>query len=358
MNGIISAAEQLTCPQLTDILRQRGVLRDARVVDIQHEPIGIGLLGESVRFKLTYDRDDERAPRNLAGKFPSKDATARTSGATLGIYMTEVRFYQEIAPTVAIRSPRCFYAEIDPTTFDFGILMEDMGPARQGDQIAGCSLEDAFRAMEQAAALHGPRWNDPELKNLEWTKTREPIIKQVMAALPQMLATYEERYADIIEPEYMDICKRYVDKAVKFSVAEMPQWTMVHGDYRLDNMLFDAQGGQVPLAVLDWQTAFAGSGAQDVGFFLGSCLSIEQRRAHQDDLLAAYLDGLKRYGVTGYSAEEFQRDYRVMAFQGISTAIIASSVAQSNERSLELFKVMGRNACAQMMDFDTLGAIE
>ena len=163
MNEIISAADKLTCNRLTELLRRQGLLREARVIDIQHEPIGIGLLGESARFTLTYDREEEKAPRTLAGKFPSNDATARATGAAYNIYLTEVSFYQEIASTVAVRSPRCFYAEIDIPTSDFGILMEDMGPARQGDQIAGCSLADAYLAIEQAAALHGPRWNDPTL---------------------------------------------------------------------------------------------------------------------------------------------------------------------------------------------------
>ena len=74
---IILAAELLTCDRLTDILRQQGVLREARVTEISHQPIGDGMLGENVRFTVTYDHEEECAPRTLAGKFPSLDQAVR-----------------------------------------------------------------------------------------------------------------------------------------------------------------------------------------------------------------------------------------------------------------------------------------
>ena len=47
-------------------------------------------------------------------------------------------------------------------------MMEDLAPAEQGDQLGGCSADDAALAMEQAAHLHGPRWDDPTLRNFDF----------------------------------------------------------------------------------------------------------------------------------------------------------------------------------------------
>ncbi|RRC07793.1 hypothetical protein EIA17_25600, partial [Escherichia coli] len=88
---------------------------------------------------------------------------SRRSGSAHTLYIREVAFYRELAATVAIHTPRPILAEIDPATDDFTLILEDLAPARPGDQLAGCAIEDCLTAMREAAALHAPRWNDPTL---------------------------------------------------------------------------------------------------------------------------------------------------------------------------------------------------
>ena len=76
-------------------------------------------------------------------------------------YEREVRFYKEIAPTVGIRTPRCYHADWDRDSGLFVLLLEDLAPAQQGDQIDGCTLEQAALALDELAKLHAPRWADP-----------------------------------------------------------------------------------------------------------------------------------------------------------------------------------------------------
>ena len=67
---------------------------------------------------------------------------------------------------------------------------------------------------------------------------------------------------------------------------------LVHGDYRLDNMLFGEPGADRPLTVVDWQTVTWGPAMTDVAYFLGCALPVEVRREHYDTLLGAYHDAL------------------------------------------------------------------
>ncbi len=67
---------------------------------------------------------------------------------------------------------------------------------------------------------------------------------------------------------------------------------LVHGDYRLDNMLFGDEGAERALTVVDWQTVTKGPAFTDVAYFIGCALPVEQRRAHYDELLAAYHQAL------------------------------------------------------------------
>ena len=356
MPDIRSTPDLIDAAWLTDVLRRAGVIRSARVTDLSWAVVGAGMLGDSVRFSLTYDRD-EGAPASLVGKFPAADVSARSACIELGLYLNEVRFYQDIAPTIAVNRPDCYFAEIDVATGDFTLLLEDLSPARGGDQLKGCSLDDARQAMIQAAAMHGPRWCDPALKDIEWMRARPRILKLMTAGFPGYQAEFHRRYDGILEPEYMAVADRYAEVVGDFFGLDYQPWTLMHFDYRLDNMLFDARGGKTPLAILDWQSLAYGAGALDVSYFLGAGLSIELRRKHERELLELYLEELRRHGVRDYDFDALWRDYRITALQGVSTSIHASSVAKRTERGDQMFLTMARGACAQAIDLDTFSAL-
>ena len=61
--------------------------------------------------------------------------------------------------------------------------------------------------------------------------------------------------------------------------------TVVHADYRLDNLVIDDAGR---VTVLDWQTTLIGPAAMDVASFLATSLTVADRRTWEDDLFAAY----------------------------------------------------------------------
>lgn len=354
MSGDLESAS-VDAAWLTRRLRDAGVLREARVTTVSATPVGVGMLGDSIRYVVEYDCD-EGAPGSFVGKFASADPTSRQTGAGFGLYEREVGFYRHLADTVAIRSPRCVSAEYDAADATFALLLEDLTPARPGNQLTGCGLADAERAMEQAAALHGPRWNDASLRDhdfLNMTGARDFVI----SVFPDCLAEFHRRYDGVLEPDYMAVCDRYGALVGKAHQHEPTSFTLTHGDFRLDNMLFDARDGEVPLAVLDWQSPAIGLGAVDVAYFLAMALSIEDRRKHERYLLDYYLDQLRGYGVRDYDHDALYRDYRLTLLSGVSTAIFASASTKRTERGDAMFLAMARGGCAQAIDCDALALI-
>ena len=79
----------------------------------------------------------------MIAKLPAADETSRATARSLGSYENEVRFYQLLAPELPMRTPAVYYADIDVETASFILLLEDMAPAQQGDQLRGCSPETA-----------------------------------------------------------------------------------------------------------------------------------------------------------------------------------------------------------------------
>lgn len=350
---ILSAPHLVTPERLTALLREKGAIREASVTGLRHEPIGIGLFGDTVRFTIDYDRTEPGAPATIAGKFPTLDEAVRANGAAMGMYRIEVNFYREIAADVAIRRPDCLYADIDDSGGEFGVLLEDMGPARAADQMAGCSRADAEHVFTQAAALHAPRFGDPLLPEIGWLNTRHPTYAALSAGLAENYHVFRERYEHLVEPEFIVAGERYC--AVAPALADRgPRQTLIHGDYRLDNMLFDAQGDAVPLVVLDWQSVGVANSGADTAYFMATSYPIEQRRRDEQELLRFYHEQMQSRGVGDYRWDEVWEDYRRGTWVAMITAIAVSALSKQTERGDRMFVRMFRGAAAQMLDLDSL----
>src|SRR6202035_1189744 len=126
----------------------------------------------------------------------------------------------------------------------------------------------------------------------------------------------------------------------------------VHGDFRLDNMLFGAPGSPRPLTVVDWQTVAWGGAMTDAAYFIGSGLEIDERRAHERELFGEYFDALAGHGVEGIESEDCWSEYRRLTFAGILMAIVASMLVERTERGDEMFMAMLARHSQQALDLD------
>jgi aminoglycoside phosphotransferase (APT) family kinase protein len=180
----------------------------------------------------------------------------------------------------------------------------------------------------------------------------------VVRVFPDCLAEFHRRYDGVLEPDYMAICDRYAAVVDKAFAHQPTAFTLTHGDFRLDNMLFDANDGRDRLAVLDWQSPAIGIGAVDVAYFMGLALSVEDRRRHERHLLERYLEHLRGYGVRDYGYDDLYRDYRLTLLSGVSTAIFASASTKRTERGDQMFLAMARGGCQHAIDTDALGLVD
>ena len=172
-----------TADWLTRVLQAGGV--DAAVSSFTARNVGTGQIGDSVRFKLAYARG--AGPASIVGKFPSAGDTSRATGVMLGNYMREVNFYRSLASKALINTPRCYFTDINDDTHEFVLMMEDLAPAEQGDQLAGVSLEQAYLVLDEAAKLHASHWGDDSLEDLPWLQgskqATSPIGKEMVAGV-------------------------------------------------------------------------------------------------------------------------------------------------------------------------------
>lgn len=307
-------SDEITVEWLNQVLGESGVLESAPIRSFDKEVIGAeaGFLGELTRIRLRYGRATRTAPASLVAKLPTRDDTARNIGQLFGFYEREVRFYQEIAAKIELRTPRCYYSAMDPPSGRFVLLLEDLAPGRCGDQLASCSLEEAKLALTELAKFQAAWWNSPRLAELPWLPAvDDPVFRQVLGTLyQQSWPFFVKTFSEQLPAAIFDIGERFGASfaALSDSLASFPR-TIVHTDFRLDNMFFDLPDGS-PFAVIDWQIVQRGIGLTDVTYFLAGNFPPEVRREHQTDLLRAYHQTLVSHGVSGYSFDQCLEDYR------------------------------------------------
>jgi hypothetical protein len=343
---IADTPDKLTSEWLSDALEND-------VAHVRAEPVGMGQMCDSVRLHLTYG-PGSAGPATVIAKLPAADDTSRATALNLRSYEIEVRFYQQLAPELPIRTPGILYSDIHTASASFVLLMEDLAPARPGDQLAGCSVGEATIAIDELVKLHAPLWGDPKLAGYDWLH-RDPEASRMfmLGMLPVFWNGFRERYADRLGDEVHEAGNAlFAHLETYLSANDDGSWTVVHGDYRLDNLLFGGDGGHVPIAVVDWQTCVHGSGLNDVAYFLGAGLMLGDRRAHERDLVRRYYEGLVAAGVRGYDFDRCWTDHRRGTWWGLIMAVAASMLVERTDRGDEMFMAMAHRHARHALDLD------
>lgn len=349
---VIDDPKNLTPEWLTAVLRAAG--HESTVRSIRCEPVGTGQMAHNERIFLDYEPGTTPGPATLVGKFPSPSEESRAAGAAGG-YMAEVRFYTELARDLSIRVPECFYGALSEDGRTFTLLLEDMAPAVQGDQIEGASDDEIEATIRNLAGLHAPLWESPRLEQVQWA----PLGLDASFAPVMQGATpaFIERYDDRLSEETKEVLLGFSQGFARWAETQPAEQTLVHGDFRLDNQLFGKiADGVVPVATVDWQTISTGSGGRDLAYMLGNACPPEQRRASEARMLETYRRSMAELGVER-SEEEIRYAYRHGAFQGPFITILGSLAVGQTDRGDTMFMAMAERCAAQIRDLDSLALI-
>ena len=331
------------------------------ITDFTVERIGTGQMSECYRVRLNYadgaagsDRPPNR-PQSVVLKVAASDPVSRQTGLALGLYEREVRFYGDLAPRLGGPIAPCYHAAVDTSTGVFDLLLGDAGPAVVGDEIAGATVEQARLAVVELGRLQGPLLGDVSLAEAPWLNRESPLNQAMIAPL---YAGFIDRYGDQIAPEHRVVCERLVasfDGYLGQEAAPGRIQGLVHGDYRLDNMLFGTAGADRALTVVDWQTVSWGPASTDLAYFLGCALPAQNRRENHDALLRAYHEALGP-GVP-VTLADVAEGVRRQSFFGVMMAIVSSMLVERTERGDRMFMTMLQRHCDQVLDTDALDTL-
>jgi hypothetical protein len=326
------------------------------VAEVDVVPIGTGQTGATYRVTARYATDPGDLPQTFVIKLPAQDDTVRERVA-IG-YRSECAFYVTVADRVEAPTPRCFYCEITEDGMDYALLLADQAPAVQGDQIAGCDEPQARLAVVALAGLHGPSWCDPfwlDLPGLAFPRPDEASAKGLGDVAKMSADITLDKLGPRLSAEDRETFAQTMGLITPWLFTEQDRFALLHGDYRLDNLLFDP--GRSWVSVVDWQTLGVGLPARDLAYFTATSLESELRATIEEGLVGDYHQALLRHGVTGYDRETCWRDYRLGVPQALLISALGFAFASSTERGDDMMVTMLQRGSRAVRDLGTLDLI-
>ncbi len=229
---------------------------------------------------------------------PSQVST-RIINAAFGLCESEVRFYNELQPAVAEATLTPYIARLG-SGGRFAIALNTIDPTdatffATGDTV---TIAHAEAMMDTLARLHAPFWCSPRFSaDLSWVTPYSrrrgwPIARGVMPVYNNMWL----QRRDDVPASVKKLTSFYLQHRRAFEgVWERLPPTLCHGDTHAANTFLRSDGS---VGVFDWQQLHRMHGMRDVTYFIGWSLEPDIRRATERELIARYLDGLARNGVT------------------------------------------------------------
>ena len=330
------SVDQLTADWLSHSLKDSGLLQDGQVEALVVQPIGdqVGFNGEVVLVVPTYANlsasESKSVPKSMILKIPTASKN-RILGQTMGLYEKEIRFYRDLRSQLNIRTPKHYCSALDiaddpevvlerlrgmnrlPIWVISGIMVlanwmssgnprryalfiEDLSGYRMGDQAAGCTDADIQNIVSTMGLLHAQFWGSKALAEMKWIAPysvtsrimQMRYLKSIGRYLAEESKTLTSQQRDMLgwlRRNGVNLTERYGDDPA----------TLLHGDFRLDNICFDDKTNEVVL--FDWQTLQAGPGTSDLAYFISATLPESAGEENVNELLALYHRVLTEQGV-------------------------------------------------------------
>lgn len=287
-NGTVTTdgiVDDLDLGSINELLEAGKRWRHGPFRELKKERIGLeyGLSGRTYRLSGTTW---SAGHRTLVIKVESADKIGRAAA---------FRTVNEEHLSGAIPASYGWYIEDDRGL----ILLEDVTAAEQGDELVGCSVDEAESVIDVVAHLH----------SVSWLESGDQTPAEVERWVPRAweaerwedrMGRAHFRYRDRFTANLVETLADFNEEALAASkeIGAGPA-TWIHHDPHLDNLLWRIDGSPV---LLDWSGAVIGPPAVDLAVLVMSLSLGEQSPMRPADVISSYTAALNRHGVSRHAA--------------------------------------------------------
>ncbi|KAF4419918.1 aminoglycoside phosphotransferase [Fusarium acutatum] len=302
VNGMILSNEPLpfTVDELTKHWFSKILNKPVQDVEVLETIHGTA---SKISIKLTFENGTGDSTINVCVKGGFNPDIRKSLTFLYAIYRLEAELYYYLAPKLKIPLPPVFYAGTDTVNGQGIVVMADLKAEGYtfGNPLETWPVERGRMSVEQLATLHASTWGD--------TGEGIPSVSETVSirdAIVGLLAPeeWDKRFAPDTRPpvpKFMEDRERMTATFKALWESDSKMKCLVHGDTHIGNTFISPVGEP---GFLDWQVIHAASALHDVAYFIGGSLSIQDRRAHETDLLQSYLSALKHAGGSELEIED------------------------------------------------------
>ncbi|KAI1458925.1 aminoglycoside phosphotransferase [Annulohypoxylon moriforme] len=254
--------------------------------------------------------DPNSRPTHICVKGVFDPAMVESQPWTLMLAHREANFFAKIAPSIKhMDYPRGWWGG---TTDKQGIaIMSDLAyeDCSFPSEAASYSVEKAMDGAAQIAGLHAQFWGKSQ-DDYPWISNDYDVAMKFIAEPWDSVVRQPGRPK---LPEYLMDGARVKRAQDKYYARRNPKFrTLLHGDTHLGNVYFTSEGHT---RFLDWSAFHFASCFHDLVYFVSTILTVEDRRAHEMEILDHYLATLHRLGGPRFDRDneelmiEYKRSY-------------------------------------------------
>jgi hypothetical protein len=304
------------------------------------------------RFRLSYAQGT--GPETVFLK--AHDADNRVTHLRNGNLWNEARLFAS-GVEIPADTPLVYKAVVDLLGLDFLLVMEDIRQrgADPRDATRPMTPAQVARGLQGMARYHSRYWGVSPATHpkLAWLQTWAPT-EGWKSGLRRFIPRGLERGQPVLPPAVAGMSgEQVVEQWARYvaTLAADPV-TLIHGDTHVGNTYVLPDGD---VGFLDWQVVRRGAWHQDVGHFLGSALTVEDRRRHERELLEAYRTALDVPEAERPSAEAAWLTYRTTPIYGL--AIWLSTLGTDGWQAREICLALAERFAAAFVELETLEAL-
>ncbi|EEU40345.1 uncharacterized protein NECHADRAFT_32337 [Fusarium vanettenii 77-13-4] len=243
-------------------------------------------------YTITYEHESsEERPKHVCVKGVFDPKMIEAQPWTVSLAQREADFFTKVAPSVHhMLFPKGWWSG---TSEKQGIaIMKDL--ASEGctfpPEVAAYSVEQVKNGVEQLAGLHAQYWGQSQDDHPWIWNNYDPAMKFMCVPWDEVV----RRPGRPQLPEYLMDGTRCNEALDRYYAERNPRFrTLLHGDTHIGNIYFTVDG---KIGFLDWSAFHFGSCFHDVVYHMTAVLSVEDRRAHEMEILDHYLETLHRLG--------------------------------------------------------------
>lgn len=270
------------------------------------------------------------------------------------LYELEAHFYGKLASRLDVPTIGCWYSEAEDGQ---GVIILDDLVVKGGTfprPTTPWQPEQVKRSLALLAGLHAQTWGTvPE--DYPWLyKSWEQLPRTVEGCFADevwnaMMARPDAHF--IPEPQRDRARMRRAMAAIAQLMEKTQPWCVVHFDATINNTYLEPGTGEPRFC--DWQCASVGPFMIDVAYHIAGALTVADRRTHERDLFAFYLDKLHEAGGPRYTVEEKWLEYRQFEM-GMGWLWCTCSTLMQPPATIAAMTERHATACA---DHETLAAL-